>query len=85
MNAVGRERPITIAILAIGGQGGGVITDWLIALAERLVVALEAGRSLGGSLRFNGLPGVCAQAEATSKVVARAVRCRLRFMLDSGV
>lgn len=35
MNAIARERPITIAILAIGGQGGGVLTDWLIALAER--------------------------------------------------
>lgn len=35
MNALSRERPITVAILAIGGQGGGVLTDWLIALAER--------------------------------------------------
>jgi indolepyruvate ferredoxin oxidoreductase beta subunit len=35
MNAIARERPITIAILAIGGQGGGVLTDWLIALAEK--------------------------------------------------
>ena len=35
MNAIARERPITIAILAIGGQGGGVLTDWLIALAEQ--------------------------------------------------
>ena len=34
MNAITRERPITIAILAIGGQGGGVLTEWLIALAE---------------------------------------------------
>ena len=34
-NAIARERPITIAILAIGGQGGGVLTDWLIALAEQ--------------------------------------------------
>jgi indolepyruvate ferredoxin oxidoreductase beta subunit len=34
MNAVSRQRPITIAVLAIGGQGGGVLTDWLIALAE---------------------------------------------------
>ena len=33
--AIARERPITIAILAIGGQGGGVLTDWMIALAER--------------------------------------------------
>jgi indolepyruvate ferredoxin oxidoreductase beta subunit len=35
MNAIARERPITIAILAIGGQGGGVLTDWLISLAEQ--------------------------------------------------
>lgn len=35
MNALSRERPITVAVLAIGGQGGGVLTDWLIALAER--------------------------------------------------
>jgi indolepyruvate ferredoxin oxidoreductase beta subunit len=35
VNALSRDRPITIAILAIGGQGGGVLADWLIALAER--------------------------------------------------
>jgi len=29
-----RER-ITIAILALGGQGGGVFADWLVAVAER--------------------------------------------------
>lgn len=29
-----RER-ITLAILALGGQGGGVLADWLVALAER--------------------------------------------------
>jgi len=28
-------RRITIAILAIGGKGGGVLSDWIIALAER--------------------------------------------------
>ena len=28
------ERPISIAVLAIGGQGGGVLTDWIVALAE---------------------------------------------------
>ena len=28
------ERPITIAILAMGGQGGGVLSDWIVALAE---------------------------------------------------
>jgi indolepyruvate ferredoxin oxidoreductase beta subunit len=29
-----RTRPITIAILAMGGEGGGVLADWLIDLAE---------------------------------------------------
>ena len=27
-------RPISIAIAALGGQGGGVLADWLIAVAE---------------------------------------------------
>lgn len=29
-----RERPISIAVLALGGQGGGVLTDWLVGVAE---------------------------------------------------
>lgn len=28
------ERPITLAITAIGGQGGGVLAEWIVALAE---------------------------------------------------
>ncbi len=28
------KRPITIAILAMGGQGGGVLVDWIVDLAE---------------------------------------------------
>lgn len=28
------DRPICIAILAIGGQGGGVLADWIVATAE---------------------------------------------------
>ena len=28
------ERPIGIAIMAMGGQGGGVLADWIVALAE---------------------------------------------------
>jgi indolepyruvate ferredoxin oxidoreductase beta subunit len=28
------DRPLTIAILAMGGQGGGVLADWIVALAE---------------------------------------------------
>ncbi|WP_439680776.1 hypothetical protein [Embleya sp. MST-111070] len=26
-------RPITIAILAMGGEGGGVLADWIVAVA----------------------------------------------------
>jgi indolepyruvate ferredoxin oxidoreductase beta subunit len=29
------RRPITIAVLAMGGQGGGVLVDWIVDLAER--------------------------------------------------
>ena len=29
-----RDRPITIAMMALGGQGGGVLTGWLVETAE---------------------------------------------------
>ena len=37
VNSVGAHntRAITIAILAMGGEGGGVLADWLVDLAER--------------------------------------------------
>jgi indolepyruvate ferredoxin oxidoreductase, beta subunit len=28
------DKPLSIAILAMGGQGGGVLTDWIVAVAE---------------------------------------------------
>ena len=34
MSAAGHERPLTIAMLALGGQGGGVLTKWLVDTAE---------------------------------------------------
>ena len=34
MTPANRERPLTIAILALGGQGGGVLTDWLVDTAK---------------------------------------------------
>ena len=30
-----RLRPITMAILAMGGEGGGVLSDWIVAVAEK--------------------------------------------------
>ena len=32
--ALSQARPITVAVLAMGGQGGGVLVDWIVALAE---------------------------------------------------
>jgi indolepyruvate ferredoxin oxidoreductase, beta subunit len=49
------ERPITIAVLAIGGQGGGVLVDWIVALAER-----EGWRAQSTSV-----PGVAQRTGAT--------------------
>ena len=32
------RRPIAIAVMAMGGQGGGVLVDWIVALAEAAVL-----------------------------------------------
>jgi len=34
-HAVRTERPLSIAIAALGGQGGGVLSEWIVAVAER--------------------------------------------------
>ena len=34
MHEVEMTRPICVAVLAMGGQGGGVLVDWIVALAE---------------------------------------------------
>jgi indolepyruvate ferredoxin oxidoreductase beta subunit len=49
------DRPVTIAVLAIGGQGGGVLVDWIVALAER-----EGWRAQSTSV-----PGVAQRTGAT--------------------
>ncbi len=48
-------RPICIAVLAMGGQGGGVLVDWIVALAER-----------GGYVaQSTSVPGVAQRTGAT--------------------
>ena len=32
--AIDQTKPLCIAVLAMGGQGGGVLVDWIVALAE---------------------------------------------------
>jgi indolepyruvate ferredoxin oxidoreductase, beta subunit len=51
----GAPRPITIAILAMGGEGGGVLADWIIDAAEH-----------GGYLaQLTSIPGVAQRTGAT--------------------
>jgi indolepyruvate ferredoxin oxidoreductase, beta subunit len=49
------ERPICVAILAIGGQGGGVLSDWVVALAE----------TQGWHAQSTSVPGVAQRTGAT--------------------
>ncbi|MBF6371131.1 hypothetical protein IU469_36375, partial [Nocardia puris] len=29
------QRPLTLAVLAMGGEGGGVLADWIVEVAEK--------------------------------------------------
>jgi indolepyruvate ferredoxin oxidoreductase, beta subunit len=49
------ERPIAIAILAMGGQGGGVLADWIVELAE----------AQGWHAQSTSVPGVAQRTGAT--------------------
>jgi indolepyruvate ferredoxin oxidoreductase beta subunit len=52
---IATERPIAVAILAMGGQGGGVLADWIVALAE----------SQGFHAQSTSVPGVAQRTGAT--------------------
>src|SRR5499426_3517765 len=48
-------RPITIAVVALGGEGGGVLADWIVDLAQH-----------GGYLaQATSVPGVAQRTGAT--------------------
>ena len=49
------ERPLSIAILAMGGQGGGVLADWIVEVAE----------SQGWCAQSTSVPGVAQRTGAT--------------------
>jgi len=49
------ERPISIAIAAMGGQGGGVLTEWIVQLAE----------NHGWVAQSTSVPGVAQRTGAT--------------------
>jgi len=52
---VKRPRPITLTIAALGGQGGGVVTDWLVV----------AARKAGYFVQATSVPGVAQRTGAT--------------------
>jgi indolepyruvate ferredoxin oxidoreductase beta subunit len=59
MNAHSPQRPITIAILAMGGEGGGVLAEWIVDLAEH-----------GGYVaQMTSVPGVAQRTGATNYYV----------------
>lgn len=58
----GELRVIKLAILAIGGQGGGVVTDWIVATAERN----------GWVAQSTSVPGVAQRTGATIYYVEMA-------------
>ena len=49
------ERPICVAVHAMGGQGGGVLSDWIVELAE----------SQGWHAQSTSIPGVAQRTGAT--------------------
>src|SRR5580658_6995734 len=59
MNATDRalpDRPITVLIAALGGEGGGVLTDWIVAAAA----------GLGLPVQSTSIPGVAQRTGATT-------------------
>src|SRR6267378_1345554 len=48
------RRPIAIAVLAMGGQGGGVLVDWITALAESQGYLAQSTSVIGAELMEAG-------------------------------
>ena len=49
-------RPLTMLIAALGGEGGGVLTDWIVAAAAQL----------GFPVQSTSIPGVAQRTGATT-------------------
>src|SRR5262245_43704887 len=59
MNPTEQQRPITIAILAMGGEGGGVLAEWII----------DVGEHAGYIAQMTSVPGVAQRTGATNYYV----------------
>lgn len=56
MSVAGGERPITLLVSAIGGEGGGVLAGWIVA----------AARHAGYPVQSTSIPGVAQRTGATT-------------------
>jgi len=56
MMANGKERPVTILVAALGGQGGGVLAEWLV----------DAAAHAGYRAQSTSIPGVAQRTGATT-------------------
>ena len=61
-----KVRPISIAILAMGGEGGGVLAEWIVDLAERSGYLAQLTSVPGVGMRAN--TGVRSAAAARGKI-----------------
>ena len=52
-------RPVTLLIAALGGEGGGVLTDWIVSAAE----------ACGLPVQSTSIPGVAQRTGATTYYV----------------
>lgn len=52
---IASDKPLTLAVLAMGGQGGGVLADWIVGLAEKQ----------GWMAQSTSVPGVAQRTGAT--------------------
>lgn len=57
--AMDRTQPITLLVCALGGEGGGVLTEWLI----------DAARHSGHAAQSTSIPGVAQRTGATTYYV----------------
>jgi indolepyruvate ferredoxin oxidoreductase beta subunit len=61
-----KVRPLTILIAALGGEGGGVLTNWIVGAAE----------SVGFPVQSTSIPGVAQRTGATTYYVELVPRQR---------
>ena len=79
--SVPQPRPITILIAALGGEGGGVLTDWIVSAAAQLNFPVQS----------TSIPGVAQRTGATTyyieivPVPARELPARPVLALAPGV